>query len=182
MWICSLGGLVWLILPLVGGLVTGWWAWASAPMSEAVERRTDAGPVQPTPPAVRVAQPSPEVMGVTEEDPAPVPPPAAPLLTAIGIPAAIGPADDLLQIKGIGPKLNTLLEALGIQRFDQISAWDDADIARVDSHLGTFKGRITRDEWVTQADLLARGQIGEFEIRFGKLDSEIKQAETPSRA
>ena len=93
-------------------------------------------------------------------------------MTAIGIPAAVGAADDLLQVKGIGPKLNELLTGLGVSRFDQIAAWGSAEIAKVDEHLGTFKGRIDRDLWTEQAGLLARGAIAEFEAKFGKLDSE----------
>jgi predicted flap endonuclease-1-like 5' DNA nuclease len=95
-------------------------------------------------------------------------------LTAIGIPAAVGDPDDLLQIKGIGPKLNALLISLGVTRFDQIAAWGAAEIDKVDDHLGTFKNRITRDSWVEQAGLLAKGMIKEFETKFGKLDSENK--------
>jgi predicted flap endonuclease-1-like 5' DNA nuclease len=95
-------------------------------------------------------------------------------LTAIGIPAAVGDPDDLLQIKGIGPKLNTLLNSLGITRFDQIAAWGAAEIDKVDDHLGAFKNRITRDSWIEQAGLLAKGAIAEFEAKFGKLDSENK--------
>jgi predicted flap endonuclease-1-like 5' DNA nuclease len=95
-------------------------------------------------------------------------------LTAIGIPAAVGKADDLLQIKGIGPKLNTLLIGLGVTRFDQIAAWGAGEIDKVDDHLGNFKNRITRDSWVEQAGLLAKGMIAEFEAKFGKLDSENK--------
>jgi predicted flap endonuclease-1-like 5' DNA nuclease len=92
--------------------------------------------------------------------------------TAIGIPAAVGAPDDLLQIKGIGPKLNELLISLGVRRFDQISAWGASDVAKVDEHLGAFTGRIERDQWIEQAGLLARGAIAEFEAKFGKLDSE----------
>ncbi len=95
-------------------------------------------------------------------------------MLAIGIPAAVGSADNLLQIKGIGPKLNTLLVGLGITRFDQIAAWGAAEIDKVDDHLGTFKNRITRDSWVEQAGLLAKGMVAEFEAKFGKLDSENK--------
>jgi predicted flap endonuclease-1-like 5' DNA nuclease len=93
-------------------------------------------------------------------------------MLAIGIPGAVGDPDDLLQIKGIGPKLNSLLVSLGITRFDQIAAWGAAEIDKVDDHLGTFKNRITRDAWVEQAGLLASGKIAEFEAKFGKLDSE----------
>ncbi len=95
-------------------------------------------------------------------------------LTAIGIPAAVGAADDLLQIKGVGPKLKDLLHSLGVTRFDQIAAWGAGEIDKVDDHLGNFKNRITRDSWVEQAGLLARGAIAEFEAKFGKLDSENK--------
>ena len=95
-------------------------------------------------------------------------------LTAIGIPAAVGDPDDLLQIKGIGPKLNTLLISLGVTRFDQIAAWGASEVDKVDDHLGTFKNRITRDSWIEQAGLLAKGAIAEFEAKFGKLDSENK--------
>jgi predicted flap endonuclease-1-like 5' DNA nuclease len=93
-------------------------------------------------------------------------------MTAIGIPAAVGSPDDLLQIKGVGPKLNDLLIGLGVRRFDQIANWGASEIAKVDEHLGAFKGRIDRDLWVEQSGLLARGAIAEFEAKFGKLDSE----------
>lgn len=98
-----------------------------------------------------------------------MPRPAA-TLTAIGVPAAAGEPDNLRQIKGIGPKVNILLGELGISRFDQIAAWSDEDVAKVDAHLGTFKGRIVRDNWVEQAGYLASGDIAGFEARFGKLD------------
>lgn len=86
--------------------------------------------------------------------------------------AAVGTPDDLELIKGVGPKLNALLISLGVRRFDQIAAWTREEVAEVDAHLGAFKGRIDRDRWVEQADLLARGEIAAFEARFGGLGSE----------
>ncbi|MFM9829071.1 MAG: hypothetical protein ACKVOB_10085 [Sphingomonas sp.] len=107
--------------------------------------------------------------------PAPVAgPAAAPVVTDIGVAGAVGAPDNLLQLKGVGPVLNKLLISLGVRRFDQIAAWSTADIAKVDAHLGNFKGRIVRDNWVEQAGLLARGAIAAFEAKFGKLDSENK--------
>lgn len=97
---------------------------------------------------------------------------AVPAMLAIGIPGAAGNPDNLLQIKGIGPKLNTLLTGLGITRFDQIAAWGAAEIDKVDDHLGTFKSRIGRDNWVEQAGFLAKGDVAGFEAKYGKLDSE----------
>ena len=85
------------------------------------------------------------------------------------IAAAVGEPDDLRKIKGIGPKLNTLLGELGIARYDQIAAWTPADVAEIDPYLGTFKGRIERDGWIEQAGFLARGDIAGFEAKFGKL-------------
>jgi predicted flap endonuclease-1-like 5' DNA nuclease len=92
-------------------------------------------------------------------------------LMEIGVPAPVGAPDELRKLKGVGPKLGALLTQLGITRFDQIAAWNEDDIARVDAHLGTFKGRIKRDNWVEQARFLVEGDIAGYEARFGKLDS-----------
>ncbi len=91
-------------------------------------------------------------------------------LTDIGVPAAVGAPDNLRQIKGLGPKLATTLQGLGITRFDQIAAWSADDVAKVDAHLGTFKGRIVRDNWIDQAGFLANADVAGFEAKFGKLD------------
>lgn len=88
-------------------------------------------------------------------------PPASPAPTA----AAGG--DDLTRIKGLGPKLAAQLNALGIMSYSQIAAWDDAEIDRIDRRLGRFQGRIRRDEWVSQAGLLAAGDETAFARRFG---------------
>ena len=183
MWNCTIGGLLWLILPFLIGLVTGWWVWAqkpkapevnaSAPVPEPHSAAPQAFASAPAPAPVQ----APKAADIATEAAAPrveAPTPKALKLTAIGIPAAVGPADDLLQIKGIGPKLNAVLNDIGVVRFDQIAAWGEAEIARVDDHLGAFRGRIDRDAWVDQANLLAKGLIGEFEARFGKLDTETK--------
>lgn len=78
-------------------------------------------------------------------------------------------ADDLSQLKGVGPKLVALLHGLGITRYSQIAAWTEDDIARMDAQMGAFKGRIVRDNWVEQAKFLASGDRAGFEGRFGKL-------------
>ncbi|AOF96196.1 hypothetical protein [Sphingobium sp. RAC03] len=77
--------------------------------------------------------------------------------------------DDLLRMKGVGPKLKALLNELGITRFAQIAAWTDTDIAAIDARLGNFKGRPIRDQWVDQAKYLAAGDIAGFEAQYGKL-------------
>ncbi|MBU6207230.1 MAG: hypothetical protein KGQ42_06040 [Alphaproteobacteria bacterium] len=83
---------------------------------------------------------------------------------------AVGAPDNLRLIKGIGPKLETLCADLGVCRFDQIAAWEEADITEVDRHLIGFHGRIIRDKWVDQAGFLARNDMAGYEARFGKVD------------
>lgn len=86
-------------------------------------------------------------------------------------PKAGAKPDNLLQLKGVGPKLATLLGELGVTSFAQIAGWSAADVERIDSQLGNFKGRITRDKWIEQANYLAKGDVAGFEAKFGKLDS-----------
>ena len=81
-----------------------------------------------------------------------------------------GGPDDLKRIKGIGPKLEKLCHTLGFYHFDQIAAWTSAEVAWVDANLEGFKGRVTRDNWVEQAKLLASGAETEFSKRVDKGD------------
>ena len=79
-----------------------------------------------------------------------------------------GKADDLKKIKGVGPKLEKLLNSMGFYHFDQIAAWSPAEVAWVDENLQGFKGRVSRDGWVDQARLLAEGGETEFSKRVDK--------------
>ena len=76
-----------------------------------------------------------------------------------------GVADDLKQIKGIGPKMEKMCNALGLYHFDQIAAWTPDEEAWVNANLEGFKGRVSRDEWRVQAKLLAAGGETEFSKR-----------------
>ena len=77
--------------------------------------------------------------------------------------------DDLTRIKGLGPKIQTLLNQLSVTSFSQIAAWTESDIDAIDAQMGQFAGRIRRDNWVQQAALLAQGDANAYEARFGKL-------------
>lgn len=61
---------------------------------------------------------------------------------------------DLKAISGIGPKLEKVLNGLGIWTYAQIAAWTPEEIAWVDDYL-SFRGRIARDDWIGQAAALA---------------------------
>ncbi len=67
-----------------------------------------------------------------------------------------GKADNLKLISGVGPKIEGLLNGLGIYHFDQVAKWNRENVDWVDSYL-SFKGRIARDNWIAQAKTLAAG-------------------------
>jgi len=64
---------------------------------------------------------------------------------------------DLKAISGIGPKLEKVLNGLGIWTYGQIAAWTAEEIAWVEDYL-SLAGRIGRDDWTGQATaLVAKG-------------------------
>jgi predicted flap endonuclease-1-like 5' DNA nuclease len=77
-----------------------------------------------------------------------------------------GKADNLQKITGIGPKNEKVLHNLGFFHFDQIAAWTDDQVDWVDSHL-KFNGRIRREEWTTQCEILASGDEAGFRKAYG---------------
>ncbi|WP_414900354.1 hypothetical protein ACMT1E_11435 [Sphingomonas flavalba] len=149
----------------------------------------EAAPAPVAPPAPPVAKTAPAAKPVPAKPAAPAKPktvakapaakaPAAPKPTAkpkAAVKPKAAPAatpatpDDLLLLKGVGPKLAVLLNELGVSRFEQIAGWSDAELARIDAQLGAFKGRAARDKWVEQAGYLAKGDTAGFEAKFGKL-------------
>jgi predicted flap endonuclease-1-like 5' DNA nuclease len=79
-----------------------------------------------------------------------------------------GGADDLKQIKGVGPKMETMLHGMGFFHFDQVAAWSGDEVAWVDANLKGFKGRVSRDNWVDQAKTLAAGGETAFSKKVEK--------------
>jgi len=168
-----------LVLALVIGLAVAWWLFvAQRKTTVEIEPGKEEGPARrnqalidaaPAASAPVAPPPTPEGLGGVGEavafaaspPPVPAPPPAAS--------AATVSTDDLSRIKGLGPKLVEQLRALGVTRFDQIAAWDDAEIDRIDAQLGRFSGRIRRDSWVEQARFLAAGDTPGYEAKFGKV-------------
>ncbi|ABG32786.1 NADH-quinone oxidoreductase subunit NuoE [Roseobacter denitrificans] len=82
--------------------------------------------------------------------------------------ARSGGGDDLKRIKGVGPKLESMLNDIGIFHFDQIASWTKEEVAWADESFVGFKGRVSRDDWVAQAKLLAEGKETEFSQRAEK--------------
>lgn len=70
--------------------------------------------------------------------------------------------DDLKMIGGIGPALESKLNAAGFFSYRQIASLTDADIESLETEVIHLSGRIRRDDWVGQARALhARKYDGE---------------------
>ena len=67
-----------------------------------------------------------------------------------------GMADDLKVIDGIGPKNEKILHDLGVFHFCQIAAWTPENAEWMGHHMA-FPGRIEREEWIAQANVLCAG-------------------------
>ncbi len=94
----------------------------------------------------------------------------APSLADKNRPAGIAkPAsvDDLKLISGVGPKIEGILQSLGIFTFTQVASWKKAECDWVNGYL-KFSGRIERDDWQKQAKALAKGGVAEYIKVFGK--------------
>lgn len=119
---------------------------------------------KPVPPPVSAPAPAdrlPDTAPPVSAPPADLP---SPFLAA-----PVGEADDLGRIKGIGPKLSTRLKELGVFHYQQIAGWTPEQMALVDAELGQFRGRPERDQWQSQARLLASGDVKAYERMHGKL-------------
>jgi len=154
---------------LVLALVAWWLLVASRRTKVEIERKDDEGAAKrnqaliDAPPAAAIDA---EIPPLTPQGLAGI----GEVVAAAAAPVPVDlPDDDLLQIKGLGPKLVEHLRTIGVTRFAQIAAWDDAEIDRIDAQLGRFQGRIRRDDWPAQARLLAAGDTAGYEAKFGKL-------------
>lgn len=145
---------------------------APAPKAPAPKAKAPAKP-KATAPKAGVKSPAAKTASPKAAKPKTAPKVAAPKAAAPKTAKAAKGPDNLRLIKGLGPKLNTMLNDLGVTRFDQIAGLDAAAVAALDAKLGTFAGRITRDNFVDQAGLLAKGDVAGFEAKYGKLDGSL---------
>jgi len=140
----------------------------------------DTGVTVQEAPAKTMAKPLPSPPPETPTKPIPSAT-LAPLATEPGTKPAMlqaardSGADDLQRINGIGPKLEAMLNTMGVHHLDQIADWGAAEVAWIDANLAGFKGRATRDAWVTQAKALVDGdgtQPETFGASRDKVDGE----------
>lgn len=113
---------------------------AKAAATKAAPKKANAKPAAEKPKPARAAKPAAKA--------------AAKSGIAALLDAPRGAPDDLTAIKGIGPKLNDALHAMGIYHYWQIAALKADDIAWINERL-RFKNRVERERWVPQAKALA---------------------------
>ena len=125
----------------------------------------------PPPPQPAADEPAEDTPGPLADEPiaAAAPLDASPAAEAADTPAAVPAAEPVTRLKGLGPKIAARLGELGIVDVTQLAALSDAEAAALDAQLGAFQGRMERDRWREQAQLLAAGDRAGFEREFGKL-------------
>jgi len=80
--------------------------------------------------------------------------------------------DNLQLIQGVGKVLEETLNELGVYSFTHVAAWHYDIIFKLDEYM-SFPGRIQRERWVEQAQMLAKGRETAFSKR-------VKKGEVPT--
>ena len=130
-------------------------------------------------PAPAPALASVPVAPATLPDVAPASPPdvaaraafAAPRGQVALAPAAAAPSasgrENLQRIGGINGEIENVLNAHGVTRYSQVAGWGSADLRRLEGLLG-FSGRISRENWIEQAQILANGGATAYSREFDR--------------
>ena len=80
--------------------------------------------------------------------------------------------DNLQRIGAINSEIERLLGAQGITRFSHIAGWGSPEIDKFDRLLGS-QGRIARENWVEQAQILAKGGDTAHSREFDRRNSQV---------
>lgn len=169
MWTVGQASLIPIVIAVLIGIVAGWWIFRAARKGgPAAKDMSEAKPGAPPP------RPTDHKEGkaVTDQAAAATADVAGEILSVDAHPDIAGPSgppDNLQTLKGVGPKLASQLNTLGLTRFDQLAALSANEVAMIDERLGAFRGRLARDRVVEQAAYLARNDRDGFEAKFGKL-------------
>ena len=122
---------------------------AAAAVAAAKAAAAAAHPAPKPAPAPAPAQSVPQV--------APAPKPAVvQAASPQPAPAVSLEGDDFQRIRAIDAETERRLKALGVTRFEDMAHWTPADINRINQALG-LSGRIEREQWIEQAQILAKG-------------------------
>lgn len=153
MWPLASASILWLLVPLVLGLIAGAAAWRHRGSVFEVRR-------------IR-RRPRTLYWRVKEPRMPDAPAPASRMRKRRAAPQATE-SDDLTLIRGLGSAQAKGLHKLGVTRFAQIAAWTPAQAELYGARLGDqVTGKIEQERWREQAQLLAEGDLVTFTARFG---------------
>jgi predicted flap endonuclease-1-like 5' DNA nuclease len=161
----------------------------AAPLATAATPTTLA-PATPASSAPRVADraafatpsaplPAPAPLGTAA--PAAAARPNAPPVTATSAASALG-RDNLQRIGGINAEVERVLNVQGVGKYNQIASWVEKDTTRFDRLLG-YEGRIARENWIEQAQILSRnGETAysrQFDLQHGSKATVVATTPAP---
>src|SRR2546421_11979548 len=121
---------------------------------------------RPQPAVARPVEPLPDMGGParfgrsSEGEARPTPPPVA-------APITVPSAQDLKRIRLIDAAAEAGLNKLGVHRYEQIAAWMQPDVKRISDALG-LADRINRENWIEQAQVLAKGGVTHYAMRVAR--------------
>ncbi len=84
--------------------------------------------------------------------------------TAVAAYAEVPQSDDLKRISGINDAAEKMLHGEGIRAFEQIASWKSVDVQAIDRLL-CEPGRVSKQNWIEQARMLADGRQTEYAKR-----------------
>lgn len=105
--------------------------------------------------------------------------PAPAALTAAR-PAIGSGRDNLQRVGGINAEVEKLLNVQGVTRYSQIAHWSKDDGDRFDRLLGQ-QGRIQRENWIEQAQILAKGGDTAYSREYDRRAAEAATGEEAPR-
>src|SRR5262245_29787666 len=94
--------------------------------------------------------------------------PPSPLEPAKPVPPPRPAADNLQRIRGIDAALAQRLAAAEITGYRQIAGWSASEVEQFERRLETAPGRIARENWIEQAQILSRGGDTVFSRAFDR--------------
>jgi predicted flap endonuclease-1-like 5' DNA nuclease len=132
-------------------------AYLAGALLASIIRRSLHKPAVPLTAGERRVDPLPEfVRRQVEPAPAPAPAPAARAPSIVTPPPVAEPPQDLKRIRLIDVATESALSRHGVFRYAQIAGWTAADVARISNYLG-IGDRISEENWIEQAQILAKG-------------------------
>jgi len=154
---------LWFVLGLLAG-------WLSVWLMSVVRRRSAPPPLRP-----ELHAPLPVPAPATSPEPAPDYPHAPPAALLIDVSAAraagfnMKHADDLSIVEGIGPKIEDLLRANGVDGFVQLAQLDADDLAGILERGGPSFRFANPEHWPEQAALAVQNRWADLKRRQREL-------------